>query len=167
MSGASETGSGTGTPSRRGFLLAGAGAVVVAAGAGTAAALLQPAPRDAGISATAPAVLAAALAGEYSLIATIDAMGAPADLAHLRADHVEHRDAVLAALRQAAGVPTPLGTPSGTSATGPKPTLSDLSAAEQAASAAAARAAARLSGPDAALLASISACEASHVELLR
>lgn len=158
--------------SRRGFLLVAAGAVVAAGGAGTAAALAHRDPRDARVAGPSPTVLTTALAAEDSLIATIDAMGAPAELAHLRADHVQHRAAVFAALQQAAGtpspsVPRPSGAPSGASSHGAKPTLAELGAAEQAASLAAAVAAEGLDGADAALLASISACEASHAELLR
>ena len=151
------------TASRRGFLLVLAGAVVAAGGGGVAAALRHSDPNEAATPGVVPAALLTALQAESHLIASIDAMGAPVSLAHVRADHVQHRQAIAAAIAQTAGAP--VATPSAAPAA--PITVAQLLTAEQAAAAAAARAASQLVGAHAALLASISACEASHAELLR
>jgi hypothetical protein len=85
-------------------------------------------------------------------------------LGQLRADHVAHRDALLAALDEALGATSPRPTAAPPAAG--SLTRAELRVAEQAASAQAAAHAAQLAGRDAALLASIAACEAGHAELL-
>jgi hypothetical protein len=152
-------------PSRRGFLVGGAVAMVAGAGGGIAGAALQPAPRQP--PATVPAVLAAALAAEHELVAALSAGGPPAisaTLAQLATDHREHASALQALIGPGRGVtePAPTAAPPG-----PAPlTVAQLKAAEQRAATRAARHAGGLTGRGAVLLASISACEASHVELL-
>lgn len=133
-------------------------------------------------------MLLAALAAERALIAGIDAAGSlPGTdgqiLRRIRAEHVAHERALAAAVRAAGGDAYPAGAshsaspgggpgPSGRPRTGTppagghRPGLPALGAAEAAAARAAARRAARLHGRDAALLASISASEATHAELL-
>jgi len=158
--------------SRRGFLL-GAAALVAAGGGGAAAALLRRRPKDKVSYPASPTVLLAAVAAETRLIAAIDAARDVAALAHLRADHVAHREALLGAVQLATGSPSSGLSPSGLSSSPstapaqPRPTLTQLREAELAAAAAAASAAASLTGAPATLLASIAACEASHAELLR
>ena len=106
-----------------------------------------------------------ALDRELALVADLDAAlrrgAGPATLPAVRADHAAHVAALHSAL---AGYSAPSSTPppSGT----PTPTLAQLRAAEVAAARAAATESAALTGADAALLASISACEATHDELL-
>jgi hypothetical protein len=107
-------------------------------------------------------VLGAAVAAETRLIAAIDAADDPTALAHLRADHVAHREALQGAVQLAGGTPAVIAP-----VTSPTLTLTQLAQVESAASTAAAAAALQLVGRDAALLASIAACEASHAELLR
>jgi hypothetical protein len=140
---------------------------------------VQPAP---------PPELVAAAASESGLLSAID--GALAHdpslrtlLAGVRADHVAHQAVLRAALgayASAASASTAANTsPSASLAPtqpvpapqpAPKPptqlTRTQLRALELKAAAAASRYARALSGPDAAVLASISACEASHAELL-
>jgi hypothetical protein len=157
--------------SRRGFLFGAVAAVLAAAGGGTAAALLRARPVQNEPGGQLPAVLLGAVEAEDRLIAAIDSVGDAKALAHLRADHVAHREALLGAAQAAGGTAT--GVPSsgvGSSSRTPSPallTLTQLGNAESAAALAAAAAASKLTGADAALLASISACEASHAELLR
>lgn len=153
--------------SRRRFLLGSAAAIVAAGGGGAAAALLHSRPAQTPeLAPQTPTLLLAAVAAEEDLIAAIDAAGNAAALAHLRADHVAHREALLGAVRLARrGSASP--TPTSSSAPVPRLTLTQLGEAEAAAATAAAATASKLLGADAALLASISACEASHAELLR
>ncbi|HEY7007800.1 MAG TPA: hypothetical protein VH395_02600 [Jatrophihabitantaceae bacterium] len=169
------------TVSRRGVLIGGGIAVLAAAGGGIALGVAtEPAAGEhPSTAARIPAELAAAVAAETALIAHVDsALGTARPhvrraLREIRADHVAH----LAALRAAiADDVYPLTTPSA-SASGsvsgsvpppspaPVPTP-DVRAGELRASRAAAARAARLSGRDAALLASIAASEACHAELL-
>jgi hypothetical protein len=153
--------------SRRGLLL-GAAAVVLAGGGGIAVGVLRPVGHEPPTG-RPPADLVAALAAERALIASIDATSggtAPvrAALHQIKADHVAHRIALQAAVD---GYPDP---PTGARAGRSRPAVAlhvaELRSAEQHASAQAASRAARLSGRDAALLASIAACEACHAELL-
>jgi hypothetical protein len=158
-------------PSRRAFLVGGGIAVVVGSGAGVAAELLQPEPVKKRPPAP-PAVLVAALAQERALIASLDvalaASGAPlATLTQVRTDHVAHEQALVAALSQAAGPGAASPSPSPTRTTRPPAlTTAELQSAEKLASSRAAVRAAGMTGRNATLLASIAACEATHVELL-
>jgi hypothetical protein len=150
--------------SRRGVLGTALGAVL-AAGAGTAAGYLRPLHGRPPVQQPNPD-LVAALAAEKSLVAQLDASGKTdgslaGALSVVRADHEQHA----AALEFAIGAVTstqPTASPAAPKAL----TRAQLAAAEaQAATHAAARAM-RLSGRDAALLASIAACEQTHRELL-
>jgi hypothetical protein len=141
---------------------------VVAAGAGVAAEFVHDR-RTTSPPPEPPAALAAAADAERALIADLDATtgGAPVVrrvIVQTRADHAAHLAALtelLARYRQpsaSASPAPPRGTPR---------TLAQLRAAETGASAAAVRHASALHGAQAALLASIAACEATHAELLR
>jgi hypothetical protein len=142
---------------------------VVGAGAGAGAEYLHK--RSPTRPPPAPGALTAAAAAERALIADLDATtgGAPEVrrfIVQARADHTAHLAALTALL---ASYRAPAGSPS-TSAParpGTARTLAQLRAAEQRASATAAGHAAALRDAQAALLASISACEAGHAELLR
>jgi hypothetical protein len=155
----------TAQPASRRWFLAGGAAVLLGGGGGAAAALLRdekPAPPP-----VAPPELLAAAAAERRLIADLDATtgGTPAVrrvIVSARADHAAH----LAALtRLLAGYRRTAATRPGAVRGTPR-TRAELRAAEERAAAAAAAHAATLPGGLAALLASISACEASHAELL-
>jgi hypothetical protein len=148
-------------PSRR-FVL-GTGVLVLAgAGAGAGYSFWRtrhPAHR------VAPTALVEAARAERVLVATLDdriarfPKQAPL-LRQLRLDHALHSAALDAAVREHTGtLPHP-----GPAAAVTKSRLIDT---ERRAAADAARRALALTGRDAALLASISACEAAHVELLR
>ena len=144
--------------------LLGAGVVVAAGGVGAALAGLRPRRRPP-VPPAPPGQLSGALAREQSLVAHLDAvLPARPELRQVRDDHAAHA----AALRQAiARYPAPA--PSDISSAGPPPvagTTTQLRAAELAAAQAAAAESATLAGVDAALLASISASEATHAELL-
>jgi hypothetical protein len=114
----------------------------------------------------APSELISARDAEQGLIDAIDAMiasnpGTKATLLAIRADHQAHHGALAAAIAAypasaTVSKPTPVGARS----------VPALIAAERAAAQAAARRAALLLGPNAALLASIAACEASHAAAL-
>jgi hypothetical protein len=159
-------------PSRRGMLLVG-GLAALAAGGGVWAALS--AGGSGGNTPPSPVLtreLAAAADAERVLIARIDAAAKHAHarqrgaLRTVRAAHVAHLDAIQATLADAL-YPTPAATTPGPAA--PPPGRVPLAAVRtgelQAARASAARAA-RLTGHPAVLLASISAAEATHAELL-
>lgn len=175
---------------RRQFLAAaGMLGIVAAAGVGAVAAVATPRSRSRPVAVAPPSnpvlastQLAAALDRERALIAGIDAaLAAGAELhqalPNIRADHASHADAISAAIA-ATGATVPSPTPSApSSATATSPTASAtatatadsveaLRAAESAAQQAGAMASAQLAGRDAVLLASVSACEAGHVELL-
>jgi hypothetical protein len=150
------------SPGRRAFLVGAGAAVVVGAGAGVACGFAwhkpEPAPPP-----PVPADLVAAIAAEAVLLATIDAITEPGEsklLAAVRADHVAH-EAALRALVPKGSAPyeVPKPAPAATS-------RHELVGRERSASTQAARRAAAASGTLAVLLASISACEAGHVELL-
>jgi hypothetical protein len=138
-----------------------AGLVVLGAGAGVGYSFWRtrnPAPR------VAPKPLLDAARAERDLVATLDSAMARfpdqvALLRQLRADHAAHSAALDAAVREHTG-----RLPTHAAAVAAKGHLIDT---ERTASGAAARRAAALEGSDAALLASIAACEATHVELLR
>jgi hypothetical protein len=156
-------------PSRRGFVLA-TGAVLAAAGGGAAAALAKHRPSETPTAPVSPSVLLDAVAAESRLIAAIDAAHDATALSHLRADHVAHREALRGAVQLALGaanVPATAPSTGSSSPASPRLSLTQLRALETAAASAAAAAAAQLTGANAALLASIAACEASHAELLR
>jgi hypothetical protein len=150
---------------RRGVLLS-AAAVVVSAGGGVGAAALRhhrkpPAP------VVPPAVLVQALVAERTLLASVEAASAAQPLhrtllSQLTEDHQAHEQALVATLRAYPGA----ASAAQPSALGPVPALAALRTAEQLAAQAAAARALQVSGSDAALLASIAACEATHVELL-
>jgi len=161
-------------PSRRTFLLGGGLAVVAGAGAGVGVEYWRdrPAPVP---QRHAPAPLRAALAAERDLLAVLDAAlpgaGAAAPfLRQVRADHLAHERALAAAVTEAGGAPAGTSAPpTGTASTAPAApvrSVAQLRQGETDASRAAARRARQLTGRNAALLASIAACEASHAELL-
>jgi hypothetical protein len=162
-------------PSRRAFLFGGGLAVVAGAGAGVGAEYWRDRPATPPPRQHAPAALRAALAAEHGLLAALDASlptAGPADAAlrQVRADHAAHARALAAAVAQAGGLPPGArATASGSAvASRPQPprSVAQLQEAEAGASRRAAERAGSLSGRDAALLASIAACEASHAELL-
>jgi hypothetical protein len=145
--------------------LLGAGAVTLAGGAGLTAGLLRP--RRAPAPPLAPAALVAAAARERAMITSIDAVvdaDLRAALASIRADHVQHLEAVDALLAHAAGAGAVSSAPRGSVSAAP--TRAQLLAAENAAQAGWAQLSARATGPQAALFASVSACEATHVAAL-
>lgn len=150
--------------SRRAVLAAGL-AVAAAAGAGVGLGALAPVPANA--QPQPPAELTAALAAERRLLATIDASirqdpSLRTALGSIRRNHAAHAAALQAAV---ADYPAP---PSRSAATTPPQPLdrSGLRAAERVAAGRAATRASILGGRNAAMLASIAACEASHAELL-
>lgn len=153
--------------SRRWFL-AGAAAVLLGGGAGVAAEFVHTRHPAAPPSPPGPpAALSAAAVAERRLIADLDATtgGTPAVrqiIVAARADHADHLAALedLLATYPAPG-PAPDRLP------GKPRTRAQLRTAEQRASSAAARHAEALDGARAALLASISACEATHAELMK
>jgi hypothetical protein len=158
-----------------------AAATVAAGGIGAAAGMLRsrspqgrPAP---------PSWLVAAAERERHLLDGIDTALAAAPhaavLAAVRADHAAHADALtqlIADYPDSAASRSPRAPPPAV-ATTPRSTsssaalganaLAQLRAAEQSAAQTAAAAASQLAGADAALFASIAACEGSHVEVLR
>jgi hypothetical protein len=146
--------------------LIGTGLAVLGAGGGVAVGLLtHHEPSEVDIP--DPKVLRAAVQAEQDLLAGLSGgvPDVPSDLLRaLRADHQAH----LTALR--ASVAVALGSPSPSLAPAPRSPGSNsrvrIRALEAAAAQAAAHRAAALTGPDAALLASIAACEATHAELL-
>jgi hypothetical protein len=154
--------------SRRGFL-AGAGLAVLGAGAGVAVGLLRHRTADQA-EVPDPQTLLAAARAERELMGSLDAelagQSSPRPLLRqVRADHAAHLAALTAAVAAANG-----GAPSGSPTAPPPPSTAPgrdaLRQAEVAAAGAAARRALVVTGRDAALLASISACEATHAELL-
>jgi hypothetical protein len=165
---------------RRAVLASGA-ALVVGGATGVAFQISGSAIDGTPVQAAAPPELVAAAASESRLLSAID--GALAHdpplrslLAGVRADHVAHQAVLRAALARYASTPAN-ASPSATIAPpqpepqpqpGPQPHLSRVRvrALELQAAATASRYARALSGPDSAVLASISACEASHAELL-
>jgi hypothetical protein len=148
--------------SRRALL--GTGGLLLAGGLGVAVGVLRP-PDPQGRP-EAPPWLIAAVEREQSLLAGVDsALAAGGDdptLAALRADHAAHAETLQAALAV-----YPVGdSPRSTTVAG-TPTRTELRAAERTAAQAGLVSSIGLSGGDAALLASIAACEATHAELLR
>jgi len=143
--------------------LLGTGLIVAAGGIGAAVAAVQPRPRPPAPPA-APRQLSEALAREQALVANLDAaLGARPELRQVRDDHAAHA----AALREAiARYPAPASPGISTPPPPAGATTARLRASELAAAEAAARESAALTGADAALLASISASEATHAELL-
>ena len=158
--------------SRRGFLVT-TGLMIGAAGGGVALGLSGRQSASGPRIARVPAELAEAADAERALIAAVDATLATArgrertTLRLLRADHAAHLAAVLAAT---ADTIYPAVTSSAPSSAASRPTSAlspaGVRSAEQRAAGTAAARALRLSGPNAALLASIAASEAAHVELL-
>ncbi len=151
-------------------MLAGLGGLVLGGGAGVGAGFLRTRHRRRPQLPRPPAALGDALAAERRLIAAIDA-SLPAHpelrraLTEIRRDHAAHASAVQNALRAYRSTPAP----GASSSAATRPAARDrsaLRAAETAAGGAAARRAGGLTGADAALLASIAACEATHAELL-
>lgn len=151
-------------PTRRTFLVAGGAAVIVGAGGGIASGFRwrkpkPPAPPKELVS------LAAAIATEQRLIWLIDNVtdATPAQraaLAYIRADHVEHSRVLTSLIPAGAQV---VAVPGPAEVAGPVPALL---VQEKDWSGSAASAALTFPGQGAVLLASISACEAGHVELL-
>lgn len=158
------------TTTRRWFLVGGAAALLGGAG-GVAAQLAHRTARA--TPAPPPELLVAALAAERSLIADLDATtGGSAAVrrvvAQVRADHVAHA----AALRGLLATFPPSASSSASAPASPIPpatprTRAQLRVTEQGAAERAGAAASIAHGHLAALLASIAACEATHVELLR
>lgn len=150
--------------SRRAWLACSAVVVAGVAG-GVVVAVLQPDPVS-GRPQGPPAWLDAAVARERELLALVAATGRadPAlrsPMTALQADHTAHLQALQAvAARYAASSASPAAPAS------PPPGLVAVRAAETRAGEQAADAALLASGSDAALLASIAACEATHVEVL-
>ncbi len=151
----------------------GTAAVLAAAGGGVAAGALVSGHDEADSATVPPAALTSAAETERALLAGVEqALSAQtasaAILARIRVDHSAHLSALEGAIALIAGPPTPpKASPTPTSAVpGRPPGLAALHAAELSASAAAAAGALELSGAEAALLASIAACEACHAELL-
>lgn len=151
------------SPSRRTFLIAAGTAAAVGAGAGVASGFAwtkpEPIPPP-----PVPADLVAAIAAETVLIAAIDSISDPARVrlfTAIRADHVAHA-AALQALVPAGSTPYEIPKPAAGAGT-----IGELLSRERSAAGQAARRAAAADGTLAVLLASISACEAGHVELLR
>ncbi|MGI8678523.1 MAG: hypothetical protein ACR2LX_07545 [Jatrophihabitans sp.] len=140
---------------------------MLAGGAGAGAAFLHDDASPA-LPATPPAALVAAVDAERVLIADLDATtgGAAAVrrvITQARANHAAHLQTLHALLGQ---FDRPSASASAPAALKGTPLTADaLRAAERRASAAAARHAAQLDGRTAVLLASISACEATHAEL--
>jgi hypothetical protein len=157
-------------PSRR-TVLAGGGLVLAAAAAGVAAGVASDRSGAAGSTGPVqPDELRAAAAAERTLIAAVDAALTESSgprrhtLRSIRADHVAHLAALEAAAAQVAGTSPP--TASAPARSRPSGGPAALRTGEQRAAGAAAARALRLSGRDAALLASIAACEAAHAEWL-
>jgi hypothetical protein len=153
--------------SRRGLLLGGA-VVVTAAGGGVAVGALRPMAKPDKPTGRPPADLVAALESERALIASIDATtgGSPpirTALRQVRADHVAHQVALQAAVD--AYPEAPAGNPPSSPGAVAALTVAELQGAEERASARAETRAARLTGRQAALLASIAACESTHAVL--
>jgi hypothetical protein len=142
--------------------LLGTGVVAAAAGIGAAVAGLQPRRRPPAPPA-APRQLSEALAREQSLIANVDALDARPGLRQVRDDHAAHATALRQAIAHYPAPAPPFASASPPPAAG---TTGQLRAAELAAARAAAAESAALTGAEAALLASISASEATHAELL-
>ena len=144
--------------------LLGTGLVVAAGGIGAAVAGLQPRRRPPAPPA-APRQLSDALAREQSLVANVDAaLDARPELRQVRDDHAAHAAALRQAITRYPAAAPPLVRAAPPPAAG---TTAQLRAGELAAARAAAAESAALTGADAALLASISASEATHAELLR
>jgi hypothetical protein len=150
--------------SRRAILLSAAGAVLVGGAAGGGVAALRPLRH--GRRPSAPVDLLDALAAEDALIAALDAMaGTNAGdriLAAVRADHVAHQAALRAFLSEF----TPPPNTARSAPTASVGSRAELARLEQRAADAAAGRAARLSGSAASVLASIAACESTHVVVL-
>jgi hypothetical protein len=152
-------------PTRRWFL-AGSAAVVAGAGAGVGAEYVRhekPAPPP-----EPPAALLAAAAAERRLISDLVATtGGTGDIRRVieqaTADHRAHLAALEALLTRYRRPAPPSSSPS--PVPGAARTRAQLRAAETAAATAAARHADALRGAQAALLASIAACESGHAEL--
>ena len=159
-----------GDPSRRRFLIGSGAAVLLAGGIGTVAAVATEKSSGTATAPNPPADLIAAASAERALIAAVDraisGRSAPAArLALIRSDHVAHLQALEAAVALVHSSPSPVPTSAGGS---PTPiSAAQLARLEAGAAKTAAGIAARLTGNDATLLASIAACEACHVELLR
>jgi hypothetical protein len=154
--------------SRRWFLVGGV-AVLLGGGAGALAGELTRSTPTPAAAPLPPAALIAAVRAERALIADLDATtgGTPEVrrvIVAARADHAAHLATLTAILR--AHHRTPGETPARRVRGTPR-TRAQLRAAEEQAARAAARCAASLDGAEAAVLASIAACEATHAELLR
>jgi len=151
--------------------LLGAGVVLAAGGVGAGIAGISSVRRPAAAATEVPTQLHGALAREQALVAGLEtalrrntgAIPAVA-LRAARDDHAAHAAALSSAISAHPG-PSSSSTPP-PSPPAAAPTIAQLRAAELAAAGAAAAESSALAGPDAALLASISACEATHAELL-
>src|SRR5581483_2246927 len=155
-------------PTRRAVLLSAAAIAAGAAGGGAYAAIR---PEPATGRASAPPDLAAAAQAESRLLALIDAAvtahGLAGTLAGVRADHQAHAAALQAEIASYPGsrTPEPYNPPPAVAPT-PAAALAQIRGAEQQAAIDAAARARTLAGPAATVLASISACEATHAALL-
>jgi hypothetical protein len=153
--------------SRRSLL--GAGAVLAAGGAGAGIAGLRPERRRPAAHPDASAALRSALAREESLRSGLDAAlrrgsERAVELRAARDDHAVHATALRSAI-SAYPAPSASTTPLAAPPSSVTPTIAQLRAAEVAAAGSAAAESTSVAGADAALLASISACEATHAEL--
>lgn len=158
-------------PTRRAVLLAAAATVGVVGGVAAGAAYAGLRPEPSGGRPAPPPELVAAARAEADLIALIaaetSAHGSLASFSGITADHTAHLSALNAALAAYPGAPAARSTsPPPQASASDDVARSRLRVAEQRAAAAAAARARVLSGPPAAVLASISACEATHAALL-
>jgi hypothetical protein len=150
-----------------------AGVVIVAGGGGAAAGWFRPVGHDRVIAAVPPPGLTAALTRERELLAAL-ALALRTDpalrtrLGQVHADHAAHAVALQSAIQahQSTAPSTPTATATITPAPAETSSLAQLRAAELSAAHLAAAESSALTGADAALLASISACESTHAELL-
>lgn len=162
----------SGTPSRhtRRWFLAGTGAVLLGAGGGVAADFTRK--RPAAAPNPPPRALVEALHAEQGLVNAVTRAGVDpgpdaARLRQIERDHRQHLAAVQAALAQYDPLKPAPRASRAPATTGPRPMpAATLRKAEAAAAHDGATRAGRLRGRNATLLASIAACEATHVELL-
>lgn len=150
-------------PSRRAFLIGGGVAVVAGAGAGVAAGIVRDVPGPAAPPPPDPALLAAvrtAVSAEMARAAAARSVRPQTDaLRRVAANHATHEKVLRALVRDdlLTDLPAPSAAPR---------TLAQVRSGESTGATSAAAAAATLTGRAAVLLASISACEAAHAELL-
>lgn len=143
-------------------------AVLVAGGVGAAVGLLRPTGDEQVAAAGPPVQLTTALAREQDLLAALELAlrhdpALQGRLRQVRADHAAHAGALRSAI---AGYPAASPTSQSASPPAGVSSLAELRKAELAAARLAAAESADLTAANAALLASISAAESTHAELL-